>query len=122
MYANRAHICTPSSYTGPWPFFPAPGSDGWADTFDSPNLATRFNDAHSLFDTPSKYLTAVRAKLEAKYDGSEHSFTALIAAAAADGSIGGYGVLTGVEGGQSEVDGQPYFLRDGRCVRGSVGD
>ena len=81
---------------GPWPFFPAPGNDGWADAFDSPNLVARFNDTHSTFDTSSKYLTAVKAKLQAKYDGFEHSFTAVIAAAAADGSTGGYGVLTGV--------------------------
>lgn len=103
------------SYTGPWPFFPAPGNDDSADAFDSPNLATRFNDTHSTFDTSSKNLIAVRAKLEVKYNGFVHSFTAVIAiaAAAADGSTGGYGVLTGVEGGQPEVDNQPYYGTDG---------
>ena len=74
---------------------------------------------HSIRSTHRVYLTAVKAHLEARYVGFGHLFTVAIAISAMGGSTGGYGVLTGVEGGQ--VDGERYYGTDGAFAVGRIG-
>ncbi|KAI0740545.1 hypothetical protein C8Q76DRAFT_196500 [Earliella scabrosa] len=97
-------------------FFPAPGNSGWATAFDtafSPHVTAHFNDLGPLdFAQFKQYFAAIKANLEAKYVGFEHDFYSVVGVAAADGSTtGGYGIVTGWEGGL--VAGKPYYGTDG---------
>ncbi|KAL1740849.1 hypothetical protein HDZ31DRAFT_85201 [Schizophyllum fasciatum] len=85
-------------------FFPAPGNTNWSAAFDTafaPTLSATFNDGTYDFAGLKAYFGAVKANLEAKYDTFEHAFTAVVGVAAAgEGASGGYGIVTGVEGGK----------------------
>ncbi|EJD41861.1 hypothetical protein AURDEDRAFT_68228, partial [Auricularia subglabra TFB-10046 SS5] len=95
-------------------FFPAPGNDGWDVAFDkafAPNVTATFNDGSHNLAQFKAYFTAVKANLEQKYQTFDHWFTAVVAVCATRGLRGGYGIVTGVEGGQ--VSGKPVWGTDG---------
>ena len=95
-------------------FFPAPGNDGWAAAFDlafAPNVSAHFNDGAYDFTSFKAYFAAIQANLAAKYESFEHGFETVVGAAAADGSTGGFGIVTGWEGGV--VQGVRYYGTDG---------
>ena len=95
-------------------FFPAPGNDGWEAAFDTafaPNLTATFNDGSYDFDSFKAYFAAVKANLESKYSTFDHSFTSVVLVSATGGNTGGYGIVTGVEGG--DVSGADVRGTDG---------
>ena len=77
----------------------------------APNVSAHFNDGAYDFASFKAYFAAVRANLAAKYDTFEHGFETVVGAAAADGSTGGFGIVTGWEGGL--VQGVRYYGTDG---------
>ncbi|KAI4522985.1 hypothetical protein K523DRAFT_361897 [Schizophyllum commune Tattone D] len=95
-------------------FFPAPGNDGWETAFDAafaPNLTATFNDGSYDFAGFRAYFAAVKANLESKYSTFDHSFTSVVGVSATGGNTGGYGIVTGVEGG--DVSGTQVRGTDG---------
>jgi len=62
------------------------------------------------FSQLKAYFTAVKANLEIKYTGFEHSFVDIVAVSSGTNQTGGYAIITGHEGGI--VEGKQLYGTD----------